>query len=128
MDKHEAPSQVSGLAKGQIQTSEATMILASLDSLEDVVSTLTLKVGELLTRLDRTEEPIHDEPSKFLCPKCNAPMILRDGSRGQFYSCTAYFETGCRGSRNPDGSVGQKKPRGFRTTGRSGNFPTEGGI
>jgi len=32
------------------------------------------------------------------CPKCNAPMRMRTGSRGQFYGCSKFPE--CRGTRN----------------------------
>lgn len=36
--------------------------------------------------------------SQDACPKCGAPMIQRNGSRGPFLGCTRYPE--CRGTRN----------------------------
>jgi hypothetical protein len=32
------------------------------------------------------------------CPRCDAPMLLREGKHGQFYSCSAWPTTGCKGS------------------------------
>lgn len=33
-----------------------------------------------------------------LCPRCNSNMILRNGSRGQFYGCSTFPR--CRGTRD----------------------------
>jgi len=42
------------------------------------------------------------EPAKYLCPYCEAPMRLRNSSRGEFYGCSNYPE--CEGTRNLNGS------------------------
>lgn len=39
-------------------------------------------------------EPTNDTP---FCPQCNSIMILRNGSRGQFYGCSRFPR--CRGTR-----------------------------
>jgi replicative superfamily II helicase len=33
------------------------------------------------------------------CPECDAPMAKRSGRRGEFYGCTNFFKTGCKGTR-----------------------------
>jgi DNA topoisomerase-1 len=30
------------------------------------------------------------QPSEHPCPQCGSPLILRQGQRGAFYSCSAY--------------------------------------
>lgn len=40
-------------------------------------------------------------PAKYLCPHCEAPMRLRNGSRGEFYGCSNYPE--CEGTRSITG-------------------------
>jgi len=42
------------------------------------------------------------EPARYLCPFCETPMRLRNGSRGEFYGCSNYPE--CEGTRNINGS------------------------
>jgi hypothetical protein len=39
------------------------------------------------------------------CPECGCPMALRPSRFGPFYGCTAWRQTGCRGSHgaHPDG-------------------------
>lgn len=43
------------------------------------------------------------DPSPLNCPDCGAPMALRSGRHGPFYSCTRY--PACKGSHgaHPDG-------------------------
>jgi len=36
---------------------------------------------------------------KILCPLCNSEMILKTGVYGDFYGCTKYAITGCKGTR-----------------------------
>jgi superfamily II helicase len=33
------------------------------------------------------------------CPDCDAPMSKRSGRRGDFYGCSNFFKTGCKGTR-----------------------------
>jgi len=33
------------------------------------------------------------------CPDCDAPMVKRNGRRGEWYACSTFFKTGCKGSR-----------------------------
>jgi len=42
----------------------------------------------------------------LMCPECGAPMELRPSRFGQFWGCTRYRATGCKGSHgaHPDGS------------------------
>ncbi len=35
---------------------------------------------------------------KVTCPKCGAPMVVRNGRYGKFYGCTRFPQ--CRGSKN----------------------------
>lgn len=110
---NEAPNNVSGLAEGLNQNTEATTILASLNRLGDAVSILTAKVDELLSRNSRNpaRSDFDGLSQDYLCPKCNSAMRLQSGPYGQFWSCTAYRETGCNGSRNLDGTAGRKGGR-----------------
>lgn len=43
---------------------------------------------------------------ELACPECGAPMVLRPGRFGQFYGCTRFAETGCKGRHgaHPDGA------------------------
>jgi helicase len=34
------------------------------------------------------------------CPECDAPMTKRNGRRGEFYGCTNFFKTSCKGVRS----------------------------
>lgn len=45
--------------------------------------------------------PPCDEP----CPKCGAPMEVRQGRFGPFYGCSKFNETGCKGVLNPPAAV-----------------------
>jgi DNA topoisomerase-1 len=68
--------------------------------------------------------------SKFVCPKCGAPMEIKLGRSGKFLSCTRYPE--CDGALTIDGQeVGDEKPFGihpksglpiFILTGRFGPY------
>lgn len=40
----------------------------------------------------------HRPKGKGLCPRCNAPTVLKHGKRGPFYGCTRFPH--CRGSRD----------------------------
>lgn len=43
--------------------------------------------------------------SILVCPDCGAPMVLKPSRYGQFYGCSRWSDTGCRGSHgaHPDG-------------------------
>ena len=50
-------------------------------------------------------------PTKWKCPECNSPMIIKLGKSGKFMSCERYPE--CKGARRIDGSlVEPNKPIG----------------
>ena len=40
-----------------------------------------------------------DRVEVVLCPECDAPMQKRSGRKGEFYGCTNFFKTGCKGTR-----------------------------
>ena len=51
-------------------------------------------------------------PTKWKCPECNSPMIIKLGKSGKFMSCERYPE--CKGARRIDGSlVEPNKPIGM---------------
>jgi hypothetical protein len=49
----------------------------------------------LKDRIDEAEMQVHEMP----CPKCGAMLLLRDGRHGEFYGCSNFAKTRCRGSR-----------------------------
>ncbi len=42
-----------------------------------------------------------DAPKEFLCPKCDAPMVIKVGTGGKFMSCSRFPD--CDGARTIDG-------------------------
>lgn len=54
-----------------------------------------------VSRADATTEPLDEQ-----CPKCQKPLMLRLGSRGQFIGCSAYPD--CDYTRNIDGQEEEK--------------------
>lgn len=40
-----------------------------------------------------------EQVQNVYCPQCNSLMQKRNGRRGEFYGCTMFFVTGCRGIR-----------------------------
>lgn len=52
------------------------------------------------------------------CPDCKAPMVLRDGKFGYFYSCSMYRQTNCPGKWKADAEgnpVGKGVKQALRT-------------
>lgn len=45
--------------------------------------------------------------TRYVCPKCDAPMVFRVGKYGEFFGCSKFPK--CDGVRNSDGSL--TKPR-----------------
>ena len=41
-----------------------------------------------------------DSTLDIKCPKCGAPMVLKQGKTGQFWGCSEYFKTKCNGIVN----------------------------
>ena len=54
------------------------------------------------------------------CPECKAEMVKRSGQHGDFYGCTNYKSTGCRGTRLADGSLPATKGGGGSGSGGGG--------
>lgn len=40
------------------------------------------------------------QSKEVLCPKCGAKMVPKTSYRGNFYGCSNYRKTGCKGTRN----------------------------
>lgn len=50
-----------------------------------------------------SKQSSNNEPQKVvLCPRCNSRMVKRSGTRGEFYGCTQFRTSGCRGTRQVD--------------------------
>lgn len=69
-----------------------------LDKIEeqhlDWVEVLNKFYGPFKENLEKAEKTGHakaeTQPSKYMCPECNAPMVYRFGKNGRFLSCSAY--------------------------------------
>ena len=48
------------------------------------------------TKVGRKKETVIAETVR--CPQCDAEMVKRSGRRGEFYGCTNFYKTGCRGT------------------------------
>lgn len=58
-------------------------------------------------RLEAIKQKSASDPTAPICPKCGAPMIKKMAKKGvragtEFWSCSNYLATGCRGTRNID--------------------------
>jgi hypothetical protein len=61
------------------------------------IAVLIAIVGWVIAGLVRICRPGKDA-NLACCPRCNSPMIFRDGPRGKFYSCSRFPR--CRGTRD----------------------------
>ncbi len=70
--------------------------------LKDAVFTDPAKSVDKDTPANDSPSNEPDEPvdNNVLCPKCEAPMRLINGTNSQFYGCSEYNTSGCDGKRN----------------------------
>lgn len=73
---------------------------------DDLIVPLVAGVGSLLVAgiasifSKKKSGPVqaHQDGSVPSCPRCSSAMVLRNGSRGQFFGCSRFPR--CRGTRN----------------------------
>ena len=54
---------------------------------------------DLLGHFKHKNEPTQTVKENVVCDICNAPMVKRSGRRGEFFGCSNFFKTGCKGTR-----------------------------
>jgi len=69
-------------------------------------SELLFEDGKPIVREVVSDEPDEDAPK---CPKCGAPTVKRKGRYGEFYGCTTWKKTKCKGIINIDKNTGKPK-------------------
>lgn len=50
----------------------------------------------------KASKPKASATSDYLCPTCGKPLIKHNGSKGVFWGCSGYRESGCRTTRQDD--------------------------
>lgn len=55
------------------------------------------RIASRINALGLTKFPELLDPDHKECPKCGAPMVVREGTRGRFWGCTRYGSDRCRG-------------------------------
>ncbi len=87
----EEPCDACGLGKMEVRRAGVRTFIGC-DKYPECKNTKPLPEG---VRLERKVVPI--EEAGIACEKCNRPMIIRSGRRGQFIACTGYPR--CRGTK-----------------------------
>ncbi|HZK68824.1 MAG TPA: hypothetical protein VFC36_04415, partial [Paludibacter sp.] len=67
------------------------------DTVEMNIKSIEKPVVSTIPIIDQSQ-PLY-KTDKILCPLCNSEMILIKGTYGEFYGCTQFRITGCKGTR-----------------------------
>lgn len=56
----------------------------------------------------KASKPKADAKSDYPCPTCGKPLVKHNGSKGVFWGCSGYRESGCRTTRQDDNGKPEK--------------------